>query len=37
MSFTKVKSKWITDINIKQKIVKFPEDNTGKHRGPSVS
>lgn len=29
--FTKIKSKWITDINVKYKSIKFLEDYTGEN------
>ena len=32
-SFAKTNSKWITDINMKHKTIKLPEDNTGKDPG----
>lgn len=30
-SFTKTNSKWIRDINVKQKTIKLLEDNTGEN------
>ena len=29
--FTKINSKWITDLNVKWKSIKIPEDNKGEN------
>ena len=29
--FTKINSKWITDLNVKWKSIKLPEDNKGEN------
>ena len=31
--FTKINSKWITDVNVKCKTIKILEDAIGKHLG----
>lgn len=34
-SYTKINSRWIIDLNIKGKIIKFTEGNTGEYLGLS--